>query len=150
MYCLAVLEAGSPKSRGGWGPTPPESSREGCVPGRSPSSGSFLARGGVTLTLTWPSRPGCLCPDLPCLKNTWQILALHIRWPKYWNFSFSHSPSNEYSGLISFRIDWFDLLADKGTFESLPQHHSSKTTVLQCSAIFMGQLSHPYRGERKL
>ena len=69
---------------------------------------------------------------------------LHIRWPKYWSFSFSTSPSNEYSGLISFRIDWFDPLPVQGTFKSLLQHHSSKASVLQCSAFFMVQLSHPY------
>ena len=70
--------------------------------------------------------------------------AFHIRWPKYWGFSFSISPSNEYSGLISFRIDWFDLLAFQGNLKSLLQHHSSKASVLQCSAFFMVQLSHPY------
>ena len=68
--------------------------------------------------------------------------ALHIRWPKYWSFSFSISPSNEYSGLIYFRMDWFDLLAVQGTLKSLRQHHSSKAPVLQCSAFFMVQLSH--------
>ena len=71
-------------------------------------------------------------------------LALHIRWPKYWSFSFSISPSNEYSGLISFRIDWFDLPADQGTLKSLLQHHSSKASILSSSAFFMVQLSHPY------
>ena len=69
---------------------------------------------------------------------------LCIRWPKYWSFSFSISPSNEYSGLISFRIDWFDLLAVQGTLKSLLQHHSSKASILQCSAFFMVQLSHPH------
>ena len=69
---------------------------------------------------------------------------LHIRWPKYWSFSFSISPSHEYSGLISFRIDWFDLLAVQGTLKSLLQHHSSKGSILQLSAFFMVQLSHPY------
>ena len=69
---------------------------------------------------------------------------LCIRWPKYWSFSFSISPSNEYSGLISFRIDWFDLLAVQGTLKSLLQHHSSKASILWCSAFFMVQLSHPY------
>ena len=69
---------------------------------------------------------------------------LHIRWPKYWSFSFCISPSNEYSGLISFRIDWFDLLAIKGTLKSLLHHHSSKASVLQHSTFFMVQLSHPY------
>ena len=70
--------------------------------------------------------------------------ALRITWPKNWSFSFSISPSNEYSGLISFRIDWFDLLAVQGTLKSLLQHHNSKTSVLQHSAFFMVQLSHPY------
>ena len=70
--------------------------------------------------------------------------ALHIRWPKYWNFSFSSSPSNEYSGLISFRVDWLNPLAVQGTLKSLLQYHSSKASVLWCSAFFMVQLSHPY------
>ena len=69
---------------------------------------------------------------------------LRIRWPKYWSFSFSISPSNEYSGLISFRIDWLDLLAVQGTLKNLLQHHSSKTSILQRPAFFMIQLSHPY------
>ena len=69
---------------------------------------------------------------------------LHIRWPKYWSFSFSISPSNEYSGLISFRMDWLALLAVQGTLKSLFQHHSSKASVLWHSAFFMVQLSHPY------
>ena len=71
-------------------------------------------------------------------------LALCIKWPKYWSLDFSISPSNEYSGLISFRIDWFDLLAVQRTLKSLLQHHSLKVPVLQCSAFFMVQLSHPY------
>ena len=70
--------------------------------------------------------------------------ALHIRWPKYWSFSLSISPSNEYSGWISFRIDWFDLLAVQGTLKNLLQHHSSKTSILQCSAFFIIQLSRSY------
>ena len=69
---------------------------------------------------------------------------LHIRWPKYWSFSFSISLSNEYSGLIFFRMYWFDLLAVQGTLKSLLQYHSSKATILQCSALFIVQLSHPY------
>ena len=69
---------------------------------------------------------------------------LCIRWPKYWSFSFRVSPSNEYSGLISFRMDWLDPLAVQGTLKSLPQHHSSKASILQCSAFFIVQLSHPY------
>ena len=67
-----------------------------------------------------------------------------IRWPKYWSFSFSISPSNEYSGLISFRIEWFDFLAVQGTLKSLLQHHSSKASILQGSGFFIAQLSHPY------
>ena len=69
-------------------------------------------------------------------------LTLHVRWPKYWSFSLSIGPSNEYSGLISLRIDWFDLLAVQGTLRSLLQHHSSKASILQCSDFFMVQLSH--------
>ena len=69
---------------------------------------------------------------------------LHIRWPKYWSFSLSISPSNEHSGMISFRMDWLDSLAVQGTLKSLLQHHSSKASMLQCSAFFMVQLSHPY------
>ena len=75
--------------------------------------------------------------------------ALHTRWPKDWRFSFSISPSNEYSGLISFRIDWFDLLAVQGTLKSLLQHHSSKASILQHSAFFTIQLSHPYMNTGK-
>ena len=70
--------------------------------------------------------------------------ALHIRWPKYWSLNFSISPSNEYSGLISFRMDWLNLLAVQGTLKSLLQHHSSKASVLWCSAFSIVQLSHPY------
>ena len=74
---------------------------------------------------------------------------LHIRWPKYWGFSLSISPSNEYSGLISFRMDWVDLLVVQGTLKSLLQHHSSKVLVIQCSAFFIVQLSHPYMNTGK-
>ena len=70
--------------------------------------------------------------------------ALHIRWPKYWSFSFNISPSSEHLGLISFRMDWLDLLAVQGTLNSLLQHYSSKASILQCSAFFTVQLSHPY------
>ena len=69
---------------------------------------------------------------------------LHMRWPKYWSFSFSISPSNEHTGLVSFRMDWLDLLAVQGTLKSLLQHHSSEASILQCSAFFIVQLSHPY------
>ena len=74
---------------------------------------------------------------------------LHIRWPKYWSFSFSISPFNEYSGLISFRMDWLDLSVVQGTLKGLLQHHSTKATILRCSAFFIVQLSHPYITTRK-
>ena len=80
----------------------------------------------------------------PRIRVFYNELALLIRWPKYWSFSFSISPSNEYSGLSSFRIDSFDLLAVQGTLKNLLQQHNSKTLILQCSAFFMVQLSHPY------
>src|SRR5574337_1156178 len=70
--------------------------------------------------------------------------ALHIRWPKYWSFSFNNSPSNEHPGLISFRMNWLDPLAVQGTLKSLLQHHSSKASILQCSAFFIVQFSYPY------
>ena len=88
-----------------------------------------------------PSHP-LTSPSPPAFSSN--ELALHIRWPKYWGFSFSISPSNEYSELISFRIDWFHLLAVQGTLKSLLQNHSSKVSILWCSAFFMVQLSHPY------
>ena len=86
-----------------------------------------------------------LLPSIfPSIRVFSKESALHIRWPKYWSFSFSISPSNEYSGLISFRIVWFDLLAVQGTLKSLLQHHSSKASILQCSAFLVVQLTHPY------
>ena len=89
--------------------------------------------------------PLLLLPSIfPSLKVFSNELVLFIRWPKYWSFSFSISPSNEYSGLISFRMDWLDLLAGPGTLKILLQHHSSKAMILQCSAFFIVQLSHPY------
>ena len=92
-----------------------------------------------------PSNQLILCRPLLLLPSVFSSKsALLIKWPKYWNFSFSISPSSEYSGLISFRIDWFDLLAVQGTLKSLLQYHSSKASILQQSAFFMVQLSHPY------
>ena len=89
--------------------------------------------------------PLLLLPSiLPSIRVFSNESALRIRWPKYWSFGFSISPSHEYSGLITFRIDWLDLLAVQGILKSLPQHHSSKTSVLQRSAFFIVQLSHPY------
>ena len=81
---------------------------------------------------------------LPTIRVFSNESALHIRWRKYWSFSFSISPSNEHPGLISFRMDWLDLLAVQGTLKSLLQHHSSKAPILQCSTFFIVQLSHPY------
>ena len=85
----------------------------------------------------------------PSIRVFSNELALRIRWPKYWSFSFNISPSNEHSGLISFMVDWLDLLAVQGTLKSLLQHHSSKTSVLQHSAFFIVQLSHLYMTTRK-
>ena len=86
--------------------------------------------------------PPSIVPSIRVFSNE---SVLRIRWPKYWSFSFSISPSNEYLGLISFRMDWLDLLAVQGTLKSLLQHHSSKASILQRSAFFIVQLSHPYR-----
>ena len=89
--------------------------------------------------------PLLLLPSVfPSIRVFSNELAFCIRWPNYWSFSFSISPSSEYSGLIPFRMDWLDLLAVQGTLKSLLQHHSSKASVLQCSAFFMVWLSHPY------
>ena len=91
-------------------------------------------------------RPLLLLPSIiPSIRVFSNESVLHIRWPKYWSFSFSISPSNEYSGLVSFRRDWLDLFAVQGTLKILLQHHSSKASILQCSAFFIVQLSHPYR-----
>ena len=98
-----------------------------------PSSHPFLCHPILLLPL--------IPPNIRVFSNQ---SALHIRWPKYWSFSFSISPSNEHPGLISFRMNWLDLLAVQGTLESLLQHHSSKVSILQNSALFTVQLSHPY------
>ena len=104
----------------------------------------------MSIKLVMPSNHLILCHPLlllPSIHPSIRVFSnesvLHIRWPKFWSFHFSISPS-KYSELISFRIDWLDLLAVKGTFKSLLQHHSSKASFLQCSAFFMVQLSHPY------
>ena len=97
-----------------------------------------------------PSNHLILCHPLllpsifPSIRVFSNESALHIRWPKYWSFNFNISPSNKHPGLISFRMDWLDLLAVQGTLKSLLQHHSSKASVLRCSAFFTVQLSHPY------
>ena len=105
----------------------------------------------MSIELVMPSNHLILCSPLlflpsifPCIRVFSNESVFHIRWPKYWSFSFSISPSNEYSGLISFRTDWFDLPAVQGTLKSLLQHHSSKASILQRSAFFIVQLSHPY------
>ena len=105
----------------------------------------------MSIELVMPSSSLILCHSFFLLPSIFPSIwvfsnesVFHIRWPKYWTFSFSISPSNEYSGLISFRIDWLDLLAVQGTLKSLLQHHSSKASILQRSGFFMVQLSHPY------
>jgi len=85
-----------------------------------------------------------LPPIPPSIRVFSNELTLRMRWPKYWSFSFSISPSNEHPGLVSFRMDWLDLLAVQGTLKSLLQHHSSKASILRCSVFFTVQLSHPY------
>ena len=105
----------------------------------------------MSIELVVPSNHLILCRPLHLLPSIFPSIrvfsnesVLHIRWPKYWSFSFSISPSNEYSRLISFRMAWLDLLAIQGTLKSPLQHHSSKASVLWCSAFFIFQLSHPY------
>ena len=105
----------------------------------------------MSIELMMPSNHLILCCPLLLLPSIFPSIrvfsnesTLRMRWPKYWSFSFSISPSNEYSGLISFRMDWLDLLAIRGTLKSLLQHHSSKASILWCSAFFIVQLLHPY------
>ena len=103
----------------------------------------------MSIESVMPSNHLILCRPLLLLPSIFPRVffnesALHIRWPKYWSFSFSTSPSNEYSGLIPFRMDWLDLLAVQGTLKSLLQHHGLKASVLRCSAFFMVHLSHPF------
>ena len=104
----------------------------------------------MSIELVMPSNHLILCLPIlllpvifPSIRVFSNELVLLIRWPKYWRFSFSIRPSNEHSGLISFRMDWLDLLAVQGTLKSLFQHHSSEASILQCSAFFIVQLSHP-------
>ena len=109
----------------------------------------------MPIELVMPSYHFILCRPLllpsifPSITVFSNESALRVRWPKYWSFRFSISPSNEYSGVISIRMDWLDLLAVQGTLKSLLQHHSSKASILQCSAFFIVQLSHPYMTTRK-
>ena len=115
----------------------------------SPNSWSLLKL--MSIESVMPTNHLILCHPLLLLPSIFPSIrvfsddsAVCIRWPKYWSFSFSISPSNEYSGLISFKIDSFDLLIVQGTHKSLLQHHSSKASILWCSAFFMVKLSHPY------
>ena len=105
----------------------------------------------MSIESVMPSSHLILCRHLLLLPSIFPSIrvfanesALHIRWPKYWSFSFNIGPCNEYPGLISFRMDWLDLLAVQGTLKSLLQHHSSKASILRRSAFFIGKLSHPY------
>ena len=105
----------------------------------------------MSIESVMPSNHLILCHPLLLLSSIFPTIrvfsnesALHVRWPKYWSFSLSISPSSEYPGLISFSMDWLDLLAVQGTLKSLLQYQSSKTSILQCSAFFTVQLSHPY------
>ena len=111
----------------------------------------------MSIESVMPSNHLILCHPLLLLPSIFPSIrvfsnesARHIRWPKYWSFSFNISPSNEYSGLISFRMDWLDLLAIQGTLKSLLQHHTSKASIFQCSAFFIVQLSHPYMTTGKI
>ena len=113
------------------------------------NSWSFLKLMSIELVMPFYHfilcRPLLLPPSIfPSIRVFSNESTLHMRWPKYWSFSFSISLSNEYSGLISFRMDWLDLLAVQGTLKSLLQNHSSKASILWCSALFIVQLSHPY------
>ena len=124
------------------------------LPCPSPTPVSLLKL--VSIESVMPSKHLILCCPLELLPSNFQTIkvfsnesVLHIRWPKYWSFSFSISPSSEYSGLISLRMDWFDLLAVQGILNSLLQHHSSKASVLWHSAFFIVQLSHLYMATGK-
>ena len=109
----------------------------------------------TSMELVMPSNHLILCQPLllpsifPSIRVFSNKSVLRIRWPMYWGFSFSISPSNEYSGLISLRMDWLDILAVQGTLKSLPQHHSSKASIILWSAFFIVQLSHPYMTTEK-
>ena len=121
------------------------------MPGSLSFTNSWNLLKFVSINFVIPSNHLILCHPLlllpsifPSIKVFSNESALRISWPKYWSFSFNISPSNEHLGLISFRMDWFDLLAVQGTLKNLLQHHSLKASDLQCSAFFMVQLSHPY------
>ena len=115
------------------------------------STSSWSLPKPMSIKSVMPSNHLILCHPLfllhpipPSIRVFSNESVLHIRWPKYWSFSFNITPSNEYPGLISFRMDWLDLLAVQGTLKSLLQHHSSEASILQCSAFFIAQLLHSY------
>ena len=123
------------------------------LPCASPTPGAYS---NISIALVMPSNHLILCRPLLLPLSIFSSIrvfsnktVLRIRWPKYWSFSYSISPSNEYSGLISFRVDWLDLLAVQGTLKSLLQHYSSKASILCLSAFFIVQLPHPYMTTRK-
>ena len=130
-----------------------------CAMSDSATPGTVSRQASLSFTVSWsllklmsmPSNHLILCHPhflLPSIFPSIRVFSnessFHIRWPKYWSFSFSISPSSEHRGPISFRMDWLDLLAVQGTLKSLIQHHSSKASILWCSAFFIVQLSHPY------
>ena len=124
---------------------------------RSPSpSPTPRVYSNMSIESVMPSSHFILCHPLLLLPSIFPSIrvfshesALHIRWPKFWSFSFSINPSNEHPGLVSFRMDWLDFLAVQGTLKSLLQHHSSKASILWCPAFFIVQLSHPYMTTEK-
>ena len=126
----------------------PHESQHARPPCPSPTPGVY----SNSCPLSWWCHPAILfsvgpffsCPQSLPASGSFPMRQLHMRWPKYWSFSFSISPFNEHPGLISFRMDWLDLLAVQGTLKSLLQHHSSEASIFQCSAFFTVQLSHPY------
>ena len=130
-------------------PLRPHEPQQARLPCPSPSPGAYS--NSYPLNPVMPSNHLILCHPLlllpsilPSIRVFSNESVLHIRWPKYWSFSFSISPSNECSGLISFRMDWLDFLAVQGTLKSLLQHHSSETSILWRSTFFIVQLSHPH------
>ena len=123
------------------------------LPCLSPTTGVYS--NSCPSSLSMPSNHLILCCPLlllPPIPTSIMVFSnesvIHMRWPKYWSFSFSISPSDEYSGLIFFRMDWFDLLAVQGTLKNLLQHHNSKASIFRHSAFFIVQLSHPYMTTR--
>ena len=127
----------------------PHESQHARPPCPSPTPG--VHSNSESIESVMPSSHLILCSPLlllppipPSIRVFSNKSTLRMKWPKYWSFSFSISPSNEHPGLISFRMDWLDLLAVQGTLKSLLQHHSSKTSILRCLAFFTAQLSHPY------